>query len=318
MSTERSSVRTLVKRPASWTERLDEEQFAYLLVLPAFLLVGAMAFWPLVRTFELSLHADSLFGGGYVDEFVGIENYTALLTGERDSILGNPFFSLSKPFSSAIVVTLIFTVVSVAFETLIGFGQALVLDQDFRGRRWVRVAIIIPWAVPIAIQGMIFYLLFQPGIGFGTSLMQDLGVFTSTPLINSVDSMIILIVADIWKASAFMALLILAGLQSVDRTLYKVGRVSGASRWQMFKMITFPLVLPTLLVAMLFRTIQAMRVFGTVETITSCSNIPTLTCLVVDTFSSGRYGTSAAVAFITAVIVGSVAMVYIVWFADVS
>ncbi len=119
------------------------------------------------------------------------------------------------------------------------------------------------------------------------------------------------IVADIWKASAFMALLILAGLQSVDRTLYKVGRVSGASRVQMFKMITFPLVLPTLMVAMLFRTIQAMRVFGTVETITSCSTIPILTCLVVDTFSSGRYGTSVAVAFITALIVGSVAMVYI-------
>nr|WP_227355685.1 sugar ABC transporter permease [Haladaptatus salinisoli] len=297
---------------------MDEEQFAYLLILPAFLLVGAMAFWPLIRTFELSLHADNLFGGGYVDEFVGLENYVALLTGERDSILGNPFLSLSQPFSSAIVVTLIFTIVSVAFETIIGFGQALVLDQDFRGRRWVRVAIIIPWAVPIAIQGMIFYLLFQPGIGFGSSVMQDLGIFTPTPLINSVDSMIILIVADIWKASAFMALLILAGLQSVDRTLYKVGRVSGASRVQMFKMITLPLVLPTLMVAMLFRTIQAMRVFGTVETITSCSTVPTLTCLVVDTFSSGRYGTSAAVAFITALIVGSVAMVYIVWFADVS
>ncbi|WP_438267038.1 carbohydrate ABC transporter permease [Haladaptatus salinisoli] len=318
MSAERRSVWAWVKRPASWTERMDEEQFAYLLILPAFLLVGAMAFWPLIRTFELSLHADNLFGGGYVDEFVGLENYVALLTGERDSILGNPFLSLSQPFSSAIVVTLIFTIVSVAFETIIGFGQALVLDQDFRGRRWVRVAIIIPWAVPIAIQGMIFYLLFQPGIGFGSSVMQDLGIFTPTPLINSVDSMIILIVADIWKASAFMALLILAGLQSVDRTLYKVGRVSGASRVQMFKMITLPLVLPTLMVAMLFRTIQAMRVFGTVETITSCSTVPTLTCLVVDTFSSGRYGTSAAVAFITALIVGSVAMVYIVWFADVS
>jgi len=318
VSTERRTVGALVKRPANWTEQLNEEQFAYLLVLPAFLLVGSMAFWPLARTFELSLHADNLFGGGYVDEFVGLENYVALLTGARDSILGNPFFSLRNPMSSAIVVTVLFTVVSVAFETLIGFGQALVLDQDFRGRRWVRVAIIIPWAVPIAIQGMIFYLMFQPGIGFGTSVMQDLGVFSSTPLINSVDSMIILIVADIWKASAFMALLILAGLQSVDRTLYKVGRVSGASRWQMFKMITFPLVLPTLMVAMLFRTIQAMRVFGTVETITSCSTVPTLTCLVVDTFSAGRYGTSAAVAFITALIVGSVAMVYVVWFADVS
>ncbi|WP_458207211.1 carbohydrate ABC transporter permease [Haladaptatus sp. NG-SE-30] len=309
-------VRTLVTSPASWTERLDEEQFAYLLILPAFLLVGAMAFWPLIRTFELSLHADNLFGGGYVGEFVGLENYRALLSGARDSILGSPFISFSQPFTSAVIVTLIFTVVSVTLETLVGFGQALVLDQDFRGRRWVRVAIIIPWAVPIAIQGMIFFLIFQPGIGFGTGVMQDLGIFTATPLINSVDSLIIIIVADVWKTSAFMALLILAGLQSIDRTLYKVGRVSGASRWQQFKYITFPLVLPTLLVAMLFRTIQAMRVFGIVETVSSCSTIPTLSCLVVNTFSAGRFGTSAAVAFITAGIVGTVAFVYIVRYAD--
>ncbi|MFB9805529.1 carbohydrate ABC transporter permease [Haladaptatus pallidirubidus] len=311
-----SRTRRLLARPASWTERLGEEQFAYLLLLPSFLLVGTMAFWPLVRTFQLSLHEDNLFGGGYVGEFVGFENYVALLSGARDSILGSPFISLGQPFESAVIVTLIFTIVSVSLETIVGFGQALVLDQDFRGRRWVRVAIIIPWAVPIAIQGMIFYLIFQPGIGFGARLMQDLGVFTATPLINSVDSLIIIIIADVWKTSAFMALLILAGLQSIDRTLYKVGQVSGASRWQQFKYITFPLVLPTLLVAMLFRTIDAMRVFGIVETVSDCSTIPTLSCLVVTTFTAGRYGTSAAVAFITAAIVGVVALVYIVRYAD--
>ncbi|WP_436908319.1 carbohydrate ABC transporter permease [Halosimplex marinum] len=308
--------RALARAPANWTERLGEAGFAYLLLAPTFLLVGSMAFWPLFETFQMSLHADNLYGSDFVGEFVGVENYVALVTGSMDAILGNPFFSLQEPFKSAITVTLIYTVVSVTLETVLGFGQALVLDQDFRGRRWVRVAILIPWAVPVAIQGMIFFLIFQPGIGFGTQVMQDLGIFSSTPLINSFDSLVIVIVADVWKTSAFMALLILAGLQSIDRELYRVAKVSGASTWQRFKLITLPLVLPALLVAMLFRTIQAMRVFGVIETVSSCSTVPSLTCLVVSTFQSGRYGTASAVAFITAGIVGAVATIYIVKFAD--
>ncbi|WP_115863624.1 carbohydrate ABC transporter permease [Halorussus litoreus] len=308
--------RSLATAPANWTEQLNEEQFAYVLLVPTFILIGAMAFWPLWDTFQMSLHADNLYGGGFVGEFIGLENYVKLLTGQRDAVLGNSFFSVEEPFRSAITVTLIYTVVSVFLETLIGFGQALVLDQDFRGRRWVRVAILIPWAVPIAIQGLIFFLIFQPGIGFGTEVMQNLGIFSSTPLINSFDSTVIIIFADVWKTSAFMALLILAGLQSIDRNLYRVADVSGATLWQRFKLITLPLVLPALLVAMLFRTIQAMRVFGVIETVSSCSVVPSLTCMVVGTFQSGRFATAAAVAFITAAIVGAVATIYIVKFAD--
>lgn len=311
-----AKARRIITAPARWIERQDEEVFAYLLLAPAFLLVSAMAVWPLVRTFDLSLHADNLYGGGYAGGFVGLENYVALLTGERNAILNNAFIDFSDPLNSAIGITLVYAVVSVTFETLIGFGQAIVLDQDFRGRTWVRVAILIPWAVPIAIQGMIFFLFFQPNIGMGTAVMQDLGVFTSTPLINTTDSLIIIILADVWKTSAFMALLILAGLQSIDRNLYDVAQVAGATPLQRFRYITLPLVLPTLLVAMLFRTIQAMRVFGIVETVSSCNNIPVLSCMVVGTFQSGRFGTSAAVAFITAAIVGIVALVYIIGFHD--
>ena len=296
-------------------ENLSETQFAYLLLVPLFLLLGVVSFWPLFSTFEMSLHADNLFGGGAIGEYVGLENYAALLTGERSALLPRPFIDLDQPFRSALPVTVIFAVVSVAFETLLGFGQALVLDQDFRGRRWVRVAIIIPWAIPIVIQGMIFYLMFSPGIGFAVEPMQDLGILSATPLSNTTDSLIIIIVADIWKTSAFMALLILAGLQSVDRSLYNVAKVSGASRWQRFKLITFPLVLPTVFVAMLFRSINAMRVYGLIETISNCSNVPSLSCMVIATFNANRYGTSAAIAFITAAIIGVAVSVYIVRFA---
>jgi multiple sugar transport system permease protein len=168
---------------------------------------------------------------------------------------------------------------------------------------------------------MIFFLMFQPNIGFliGTTenptLLNTLGIST-TPLRNTVDSLTLIIVADVWKTTAFMALLILAGMQSIDRSLYDVAKVAGASPWQQFKMITFPLILPTILVAMLFRTIAAMRVYGIIETMAGCSTVPSLSCLVVTTFNSRLYGTSATVAFVTAAIIAVVVSVYIFKFAD--
>ena len=299
-----------------WIENLSDTQFAYLLLTPMLLLMGVIAFWPLVSTFRMSLFADSLYGSAALGEFVGLQNYVALLTGEIDAELTRPFFDLSQPFTSALTVTIIFTVASVILETIIGFGQALVLDQEYRGRRWVRVAIILPWAIPIVIQGMIFFLLFQPGVSFLVDPLQNLGVFSATPTINSVDSTIIIIVADVWKTSAFMALLILAGLQSVDRSLYDVARVEGASTLQRFRMVTLPIVLPAVLVAMLFRTIQATRVYGLIETVSSCSTVPSLSCLVVTTFSARQYGTAAAIAFVTAALVAILVSVYIVGYAD--
>lgn len=298
-----------------WVENLSDAQFAYLLLAPMLLIMTVIAFWPLLRTFTMSLRADSLYGAQQLGKFVGFKHYVALLTGDIDAQLTRPFFDLTQPFKSALTVTFIFTIVSVFFETIIGFGQALVLDQDFRGRRWLRVAILLPWAVPIVIQGMIFFLLFQPGIGFLVEPLQNLGIFSATPTANSVDAMIIVIVADVWKTSAFMALIILAGLQSVDRSLYEVARVEGASTWQRFKRVTLPLVMPAVLIAMLFRTIAAMRVFGLIETVTSCSTVPSLSCLVVTTFGARQYGTSATIAFVTAAIIALFVMIYIVKYA---
>ncbi|WP_369684452.1 carbohydrate ABC transporter permease [Haloarchaeobius sp. HME9146] len=306
-------------------ENLSEAQFAYLLLTPALLLLAAIAVWPLLSTFRMSLFADNLIAAGQVGDFVGIKNYTQLLTGKKNALMPSPFIptslSVDALFNSALTVTLIFTITSVVFETIIGFGQALVLDQDFKGRRWVRVAIIIPWAVPIVVQGMIFFLMFQPGIGFligseeAPTILQTLGPFSFSPFANTIDSTLIVIVADIWKTSAFMALLILAGLQSIDRNLYEVARVAGASPWQRFKYITFPLILPTILVAMLFRTIQAMRVYGIIETVSGCSTVPSLSCLVISTFNNNLIATSATVAFVTAGIIGLVVTVYIIGYA---
>ncbi|ELY53953.1 carbohydrate ABC transporter permease [Natronococcus jeotgali] len=309
-------------------ENLSEAAYAYLLLLPAFALLALVAFYPLLRTFVTSLRADETRGMDPLGGFVGLENYVDIATGNArlarqflDVSLTSsfPFVELGVPFfQQALFVTVAFAVVSVTVETVIGFGQAYVLDQDFRGRRWVRVAIILPWAVPIVIQGMIFFLIFQPEVGFGTDLMQWLGVFGAAPLANSRDAFIIILVADIWKSSAFMALLILAGLQSVDRSLYDVARVAGATPWQRFKLITLPLVMPALLVAMLFRTMDAMRVFGLIESTAGCTTVPSLTCLVVEAMFGGTriYATAAAVAFATALVIGVIISLYVVLFRD--
>ncbi|WP_424004472.1 carbohydrate ABC transporter permease [Haloarcula salina] len=300
-----------------WMENLSDTQYAYLLLLPVFVLLGVVALYPLLRTFELSLFATSLDFSSR--NFVGLGNYVGLFTGEKNQFLpgGTTFLpsslSLQALLNSALVVTIIFAVVSVLFETLIGLGQALILDQDFYGRRWVRAAIIIPWAVPIVIQGMIFFLMFNSNVGFLTPPLADLGLLAPTNTLNDTPSAtFIIIVADIWKTSAFMALLILAGLQSIDRGLYDVAKVAGATKWQQFKLITFPLILPTIGVAVLFRSVQAMRVFGIIDTVSSCTVVPSLSCMVVATFTT-REGTSAAIAFVTAAIIGTVVMGLIVW-----
>ncbi|WP_440764252.1 carbohydrate ABC transporter permease [Natronorubrum sp. DTA7] len=301
-----------------WMENLGETGFAYLLLTPVMVLLGAVALYPLLRTLELSLYQNVLSD----PEFVGLANYVQMFTGEANprfpgtttflpgvSTSGSfPFVHFEGLLRSALAVTIIFTVVSVFFETIIGFGQALVLDQDFRGRRWVRAAIIIPWAIPIVIQGMIFYLMFHPSAGFLTGPLADWGIIAGSNTLNDpFSSLLIITVADIWKTTAFMALLILAGLQSIDRSLYDVAKVAGASKWQQFRYITFPLVLPALGIAILFRTIDAMRIYGLIDSVSGCTTVPSLSCMVVATFNTNR-GLASAVAFVTAGIIGIAVM----------
>ena len=318
MTTNQETDTRLLMRPLNWLETQSEETFAYILLFPAFLLLAVVAFFPLIRTFQFSLLSDQTAAASPFGGFVGFDNYAALLSGE--ALLPQQFFdpSFGTPvLQQALFVTLAFAILSVFFETLIGFGQAMVIDQEFYGRRWVRVAIIIPYAIPIVIQAMIFYLMFNPTVGFGAEFMQWLGVFGQNPLANSSDSFIIVLVADIWKTSAFMALLILAGLQSVDRGLYDVARVSGASKWQQFKYITLPLVAPALLVAMLFRTMDAMRIYGLIDATAGCQTVPSMSCLVITALqNTRRWATASSVAFLTAVVIGVLVVVYMVGLRD--
>jgi multiple sugar transport system permease protein len=304
-------------RVLTWMENLSEQAYAYLLLIPSMLVLTIIAFWPLLETVKMSFFADELFSSELLGEFVGFGNYVSVLT-NQNPLVPRPFLDLSGAtglFKQALLVTVLFALISVIFETLIGWLMASLMARDYRGRRWVRVAIILPWAIPIVIQGMIFFLLFRPEVGFLTGPLQSLGVFSSTPLQNSGDSFIIVTVADVWKTSAFMGLLILAGRQSISDSLYDVADVAGASAWQRFRYITLPLVFPALIIAMLFRTMQAMRVYGIIEaTGAGCTTVPSLSCMVVESMfgATQAYGTAAVAAVLTAVIIAIVVSVYIV------
>jgi len=298
-----------------WLENLGETAFAYLLLVPLLLILSAIALYPLLRTFEFSLFTD--WFGASSPEFVGLDHYVALFTGAADSQLAGsvtflpdiavngefPFVHVGGIYRSALVVTLLFAFISVLFETVIGFGQALILDKEYRGRRWVRAAIIIPWAIPVVIQGIIFFLMFHPSAGFMTDWLAPYGIVAARNTLNDPTSAFLIItVGDIWKTTAFMALLILAGLQSIDRNLYDVAKVAGASRWQQFRYITFPLVLPALGIAVLFRMVGALRVYGLIDSVSTCTTVPSLSCMVVETFNTHR-GLGSAIAFVTAAII---------------
>lgn len=291
-----------------WIEDLSERQFAYLLLLPAFLLVSILAFWPIFRTIHFSLFADSQFT--VVGEFVGIGNYVQILTG--DAFMPIDFFG--KPFGSAFGLTMVIAIGSVPLAMALGFGQALILNKKFRGRSLARVAFILPWAVPTVIQGMIFWLIFSPGIGFGTEYLAKLGFGNpASPLAYSVEGAFIVILAEVWKNSAFVAILLLAGLQNIDRSLYKVAQVSGASRLQLFRHITLPLVIPTLIIALIFRTIGGMRAYGVIQSTTGCDTLTTVICLAVDQFGKHAYGTSSTVAVLLAIMTALFVLIYLVY-----
>ncbi len=211
-----------------------ERRTAYYMVLPAVLIILVIAFFPITYATVLSLTSSTVVSVG---SFVGAENYVEMF--------GNP------DFREGLVNTVVFTVVSVALEFLIGLGIALAINQAFRGRGLVRAAILVPWAFPTVISAVMWRLMFQDQVGV-----------ISQPILS--DRTLLLIAAigvDVWKTTPFMALLLLAGLQTISSDVYEAARVDGANIFQRFFRITLPLLKGTILVAVLFRTLDSYRVF---------------------------------------------------------
>lgn len=218
----------------------------YLLVFPTLLLILVIVVYPMLDSFLISIQDNPSLAS---PTLVGLTNYIR--------VLSDPLFQ------SATVTTIIFTVVSVALETIFGLSVALLINKTFPGRGLVRAAILVPWAFPTVVSAQMWLLMYNDQTGIITYILQSLHLLAAgDTLIGSTNGVIIAaLITDVWKTTPFMALLILAGLQVIPGELYEAASMDGCTRIQQFWSITLPLLKNPLLIALLFRTLDAIRVF---------------------------------------------------------
>jgi multiple sugar transport system permease protein len=224
-----------------------------LLTLPAFLLLALVFGWPLVRYAWLSLHANSVLTG--MDSIPnGGANWLRLLDDGR--------------FWQDTGQTLRFAALSVGLELLLGLGLALLLDQRWRGRTLVRTLALLPWALPTTVMALGWRWIFNDPYGPVNGLLQLAGLEPVPFLSSPSATWLVTVLADVWKTTPFVALLLLAGLQTIPADLYEACALEGGGPWQALRRITLPLLLPYAFLAALFRLAQALGVFDLIQVLT--------------------------------------------------
>ncbi|OKH24166.1 sugar ABC transporter permease [Hydrococcus rivularis NIES-593] len=233
----------------------QEKNTGWLMVIPALLILALVFIYPIGRAFWLSLFTQNL-GTQLQPVFAGFDNYVRMVGDGR--------------FWQSMGNTAVFTVFSVVLELILGMGIALILNQSFRGRGIVRTIAILPWALPTAIMGLAWAWIFNDQYGVVNDLLQRLGLINEgiNWLGDPTLAMVSLIIADVWKTTPFISVILLAGLQSISKDLYEAHAIDGANSWQSFRQITLPLIMPQILIAMLFRFAQAFGIFDLVQVMT--------------------------------------------------
>lgn len=305
--------------------RARQARSAAWLIAPALIVLAIVIGYPILRAIFLSFQADRSLDpltGVFVEGgFAGLDHYLYWLTNRCMSPTGVvstcPPGVLATDFWPAVRITLFFTVVTVTLETILGLIMALIMNGSYRGRGFVRAAVLIPWAIPTAVTAKLWQFIFADrGIINSTF---DLSISWTTDPWAARSAVII---ADVWKTSPFMALLILAGLQMIPKEVYEASRVDGANRWQQFTQITMPLVRPALMVAVLFRTLDALRMYDLpVIMISASSNSPTATIsqLVVEDMRQNNFNSASAISTLIFLMIFAVAFIMIRFLgADVS
>lgn len=232
----------------------SEKTLAFLLLAPAFALLALIVVYPIGKLIWNSFFDLRLSGGGAA-KFVGVENYAFVLK--------------DKAFWNAAWNTLLITLITVPGALVVGMGLALLANLPFR-RRWpVRLALLLPWALPLSFAGLIFAWFFHTEYGVVNDVMRRFGDSEPTMwLLRPNWAFAAICITIIWKTSSFMALILLAGLQMIPRSLYEAAEVDGASKWQQFWQITIPMLMPSIVVALIFRTITALQTFDIPYTMT--------------------------------------------------
>ncbi|GCE48116.1 carbohydrate ABC transporter membrane protein 1 (CUT1 family) [Thermosporothrix hazakensis] len=226
--------------------RMNGGFLPYILILPTLLLILVIAVYPMLDSIRLSMLHNPFAAR---PKFVGLQNYITVF---QDPV-----------FRQAMGTTMIYTVLSVALESIFGLLIALLINKSFPGRGLVRAAILVPWAFPTIVSAQMWFLMYGDQTGILTYILRSLHLLAEgDTLLNSVSGVITAsVITDVWKTTPFMALLLLAGLQVIPADLYEAASVDGATRWQQFTRITLPMLKNPFLIALLFRLLDAIRVF---------------------------------------------------------
>ncbi|WP_181034109.1 carbohydrate ABC transporter permease [Arthrobacter sp. GMC3] len=282
--------------------QLGEGRMAALLLSPTAVVLALVIAYPLISAIHQSLYADQtgIDADGFVTEgetFVGLGNYLNLLTGDA-----------GDRFLNAFANTTFFTLTTVSLETILGLILALAMNRAFRGRSFLRASILIPWAVPTAVSGLLWRWIFQSD-GIANNLLGSEILWTA----EGAASKIAVIVAEVWKTAPFIGLLVLAGMQVIPEEVYEAAKIDGAGWWRQLGSITLPLVKPTLLVAVLFRLLDALRMFDLPFVLIGPGkdSVETLSMLAWDESNQLRYGSASAFAVILFLYVAVVAVVFV-------
>ncbi|MFC9354613.1 carbohydrate ABC transporter permease [Arthrobacter sp. NPDC057013] len=293
---------------------LSQGKWASWLLAPTIIALAVVIVYPIISAIVMSFQKDAgldpatgLFTAGGP---AGVQNYVNWIAQQCATPDGGsvacPPGTLGSQFWSATATTFFFTVVTVAFETVLGFWMAMIMARTFKGRSMVRAAVLVPWAIPTAVTAKLWFFIFAFE-GIANKLFNTTILWTGSEW----PAKWAVVIADVWKTTPFMALLILAGLQMIPAEVYEAAKVDGASAWQRFRLITLPLVKPALMVAILFRTLDALRMFDLPYILTGgANNTTTLSILVINQIRQG-FNAAAALSTITFIIIFLVAFIFV-------
>jgi len=277
----------------------EERRLAALLLSPAMVVILLVAAYPIGYAVWLSLTEYSVRVPG-LWRFVGFDNYSEAFG--------------SSEFWDAVKTTFLFTVISVTLELAIGLAMALAMHAAFKGRGLLRTVILVPWAVLTVVSAITWKTLFEPNLGLVPTILGKFGIAENVVWLGqSGYALTVMIVADVWKTAPFMALLLLAGLQVIPDDVYDAAKVDGATTWQRFRSITLPLLLPAILVALIFRTLDALRIFDLPFVLTGGTNGTSTLSLIAqkELTTNNLIGYGSALSVLTFIIVMAVSFIYI-------
>ena len=277
----------------------SDAKSAYLFNAPLVIVAIIFVLIPIVGTFVTSLMRDVTF---LPQKFLAYENYQRLF--------GDTHFWQSVRF------TILFVIVSVSIELVIGLAFALLLNEKLPFRGLLRVVILVPWVIPIAISARVWELIYNFNFGILNYIILQLGISNQSIswLGSPLGAFISVVISDVWKTTPFMTIILLAGLSSINQELYKQAMIDGTNFVQRFIKITLPLLKPALVVALLFRTIDAIRIFDLIYVLTGGGPGGSTTSLSIYAFNfyvSGDFGYGSAVSVIVFLAAGILSLLYI-------